>query len=386
MDQAGAKRAPLSGRRSGVWRLPLRLDRPEGGAIRRVVRGARLPGSQEDIERIVTILNEPRLGPLLLDALESLDVTEWAWEALRRSGLAGKGDSGPAGGAISWTKGLFQAWKVTLGRSVLLLDARDELETAAAHEGLHFVRQKGIAVLESLYELRGRRLSDLDFYVPPGELKRAAALVQRLGYERAPSPRWPKGAHHELAFVRKQPDSVVGLELHPEEGAWWWGRTLPPEAVLAHTVRQGPGLKPTSELLAAQLGLHILRSEIFSGRLKNVVDLGLLLAKAPPNWRAMEHLLARARLWKPVQRLLALLERIFWPATRPSVPSLEEDPWLHPLLILADLRPRWPPVWLGDGPVSRQAATALTQSLFMGSLEFSGRASLRLAALALTGR
>lgn len=210
----------------------------------------------------------------------------------------------------------------------------NQILAALAEQGLALVLLKGAALAQTVYpDPACRPMSDIDFWVEPEQMDRAAALMAQLGFttkekdERPTSLQALSGG--EIAFYR--PGWAHGLvELHWSPlGGWWlhhtavldttsmWQRRVPLPS-MSDDPPQLFQLDPEDTII--QLAVHIAVNHQFSATLlRSLADIALTAVSRPVNWQLLAD---RARAWRvatAVYLTLDLTHQLFdLPASQPA--------------------------------------------------------------------
>jgi hypothetical protein len=225
-------------------------------------------------------------------------------------------------------------WFAAAAENQLHQENLNQIVAALTEQGIALVLLKGAALAPTVYpDLACRPMSDIDFWVEPEQMDRAAALMAQLGFtttEKDVRPtRLQALAGGERRFAR--PDWKQGMvELHwsPMPG-WWlyhtavpdvngmWQRRVPlhPTAVSPPPVYQ---LDPEDMII--QLAVHIAVNHQFSATLlRSLADIALTAVSRPVNWQLLAD---RAREWRvatAVYLSLTLTHYLFdLPASQPA--------------------------------------------------------------------
>jgi hypothetical protein len=145
----------------------------------------------------------------LLKALQSLSLDPETAAAERVAPLLYFGD--PEGAAPALRKAYYES----AARSLLLLDALDELTAAFASQGVRPVVLKGADFARRLYPSPAvRPMSDVDIWVSPDEAPRAESVLDSLGYRPVPemTPGLSRAVRHARTYAGARPG--IAIDLH----------------------------------------------------------------------------------------------------------------------------------------------------------------------------
>ncbi|HMA33569.1 MAG TPA: nucleotidyltransferase family protein [Chloroflexia bacterium] len=198
--------------------------------------------------------------------------------------------------------------------------ALDQIGAALRAAPIPFRVLKGLAIAQAVYPIpTTRAISDLDLWVPPAHLARAAALLQELGYAPVPSQlpaAFVRTFAKEIVFVPQgasAPPALVDLHWHPT-APWWMRATLriPEQELFARPYPVQIGrheyqtLDPTASLY--YLGLHAGIGHRFQG-LRWLIDIALLAGAGQVEWPRLNRLVTASGTGAILWRCLDLLDQ-----------------------------------------------------------------------------
>jgi len=182
----------------------------------------------------------------------------------------------------------------------------DRIERRFESEHVPMVLLKGAAVAGSAYRDPSLRpMTDIDIWLKPDDMPRAAAALSALGFRGDPSPRkrpeaLQRHSGGELVFhhARREHGRV---ELH--YGAfpgWWIRRAANPDtnAVWHRAEPLGPGRHASrlaTEDAILQTAFHVAVNQFGQSPLRGLMDLAVLARAYPVDWDAI---VERARVWR----------------------------------------------------------------------------------------
>lgn len=212
--------------------------------------------------------------------------------------------------------------------------ALSEMRAAFSTAGVPIVLLKGAALAGTVYDGANQRpMSDVDIWLQPRDMERAARAMQRVGFAAVEKPDRPWSMQRffdgEIQFHRADwAQSLVELHFSPFVGMWLkrtavidleglWTRKEPlPDMPHVHQ------LAPEDMLI--HLAVHTAVNHQFGlTALRSLVDMTLTAQKRPVNWQIVAQ---RARRWRVATvtwQTLALLQALI---TLPAA-----DPALHAL-------------------------------------------------------
>jgi hypothetical protein len=192
--------------------------------------------------------------------------------------------------------------------------------TAFSHHGLSVIVLKGAALAELVYRHIGlRTMTDIDLLVRKEDLRKAAVIMEELGFradEHYRSKEWYHHCHHHLApYI--SPDGSISVEIH-------WHvleRTAPMDFAIeelwtrpkAVRVAQTPCLRFSAEHLLFHVALHLASSSQFRSQLRGLCDVAEILRTLEQeiDWQELLRLTVLTRASRYLYVVLRLTTELF---------------------------------------------------------------------------
>jgi len=180
------------------------------------------------------------------------------------------------------------------------------IEERLARESIPFVLLKGAAVAASVYRDPSlRAMSDIDLWLRPEDMPRAAGLLGELGLREAGGlpnrpPQLQRHSGGEMVFRHARRDHGI-VELHYSVFQGWWVRRAADadaDAVWGRSVVMGPGRharRLAAEDAILHTAFHLVVNQFRQAPLRGVMDLGVLARACSIDWEAVAD---RALAWR----------------------------------------------------------------------------------------
>lgn len=261
---------------------------------------------------------------------------------------------------------LQQAYFAAFAANTLALAEATHLSAQLAKQGVEVVALKGVALLATVYSLRGARpLGDIDLWVRAQDEAQARTVLQRSGYDSLlhQEVRGPQRFLAERSFLRRTPPCLQ-VDLHtapfarpalhdPTLAEWLWSHTL------TTPTESGPLRVFDAAAQFIHLCLHATQHD--EGRLAplRLYDLTLVMADSQLDWRAVAAIAQATHITPALRRAVAVTAATWGVIPPPDLiwPSISWREQIRCALLASEHRILR---WLVDGWALRNPVSMLS--------------------------